>query len=210
MEIKKETFKSWNKLAKRYQDKFMDLDFYNASYDLFLSLINSMGFVLDAGCGPGNISKYLISENPNLKIHGIDIAPNMLELAIKNCPSANFNILDLRSIHQLKSKYDAIVCGFALPYLSRTETNEFIINCFNTLSMDGVIYLSFVHGNPEDSGFISGTTADRMYFYFHDIVEVKLNLTNANFEVLEVLNVAYPKQGEVENHTIIIARKGKS
>ena len=39
MDSYKETFETWNKVAQMYQDKFMDLDLYNETYDLFCDTI---------------------------------------------------------------------------------------------------------------------------------------------------------------------------
>ena len=39
MDKYQETFHTWNKLAKIYEDKFIDLDLYNDTYDDFLDLI---------------------------------------------------------------------------------------------------------------------------------------------------------------------------
>ncbi|GBL35181.1 trans-aconitate 2-methyltransferase [Filimonas sp.] len=86
-----ETAATWNKLASLYQDKFMDLDFYNESYELISDLlIQDEANLLEIGCGPGNISRYLLSKRPELKITGIDISPNMIELAKRIIPVPNF------------------------------------------------------------------------------------------------------------------------
>jgi ubiquinone/menaquinone biosynthesis C-methylase UbiE len=77
-----ETFNTWNKIATLYQNKFMDLDLYNETYDFICALLNKPNSkILEIGCGPGNITKYLLSKQPSFDIFGIDIAPNMIELA---------------------------------------------------------------------------------------------------------------------------------
>jgi ubiquinone/menaquinone biosynthesis C-methylase UbiE len=42
------------------------------------------GILLDAGCGPGYLDRAIVARYPQLKIIGIDISPDMLELAVKN------------------------------------------------------------------------------------------------------------------------------
>ena len=80
----KQTFETWNKAAWRYQDKFMDLNLYNDTYDLICNYLNRPNSkILEIGCGPGNITRYILSKRPDLDVFGIDIAPNMIELAKK-------------------------------------------------------------------------------------------------------------------------------
>ena len=80
-----ETFETWNKIASIYQDKFMNLDLYDGTYNYICDSITvTNAKVLEVGCGPGNITKYLLSKRPDFDIFGIDIAPNMIEFARKN------------------------------------------------------------------------------------------------------------------------------
>ena len=123
----KETFETWNKVALLYQDKFMDLDLYNETYDFVCnSIIKNKAKILEIGCGPGNITKYLLAKRPDFDIYGIDIVPNMIELAKRNNPTANFSIMDCRKISTLTTKFDGIICGFCLPYLSQTESAKLV------------------------------------------------------------------------------------
>ncbi|UJH90895.1 class I SAM-dependent methyltransferase [Antarcticibacterium sp. 1MA-6-2] len=153
MDKYQETFETWNKIADLYQDKFMDMDLYNESYGLFCNSIPSNAKILEIGCGPGNITKYLLSKSPDFEIMGVDVAPKMVELARINNPSASFKVMDGRRIADLKERYHGIICGFFLPFLSETDTEKFITDAHNLLLKNGLLYLSFAEGNPADSGF---------------------------------------------------------
>ncbi len=209
MDSYQETFETWNKVASLYEEKFMDLDLYNVSYDFICDSVKKVNAkVLEIGCGPGNITKYLLSKRPDFDIFGIDIAPNMIELAKKNNPTARFEIMDSRNINEIQSKFDAIVCGFCLPYLSQTDTYKLIQDSIQLLNNRGLIYLSFVEGNPEESGFQTVSTGDRSYFYFHDLAEIKTKLIEARFDDFNLFKVEFKKaSGENEIHTIITAWK---
>lgn len=204
-----ETFETWNKVAFLYQTKFMDLDLYNETYDFICNSIQKPDAkVLEIGCGPGNITKYLLSKRPDLKIQGIDIAPKMIELAKLNNPSASFATMDARHIDQIKAKYDAIVCGFCLPYLSETDSQTLITNCYNLLNENGLIYLSFVEGDSNKSDYQLSSSGDRSYFYFHMLEDLKSKLIESKFAEITTFNVEYEKSAnEVEIHTIVIAKK---
>jgi len=209
MDKYKETFETWNKIASLYQDKFMDLDLYNATYDFICDAMDKANpKILEIGCGPGNITKYLLSKRPDFDIFGIDIAPKMIELAKKNNPTARFSVMDSRKIDQIKEKYDAIVCGFCLPYLSKADSGKLISDSYNLLNDNGLVYMSFVQGDPDKSGFQTGSSGERMYFYFHTLEDLKTQFLQNNFQELQIFKTAYRKsQTQTEIHTILTARK---
>jgi len=202
-----ETFANWNKVANLYEDIFMYLDIYNESYKLFCDLlISESSSVLEIGCGPGNISKYIISKLPSLNYLGIDISPNMVELAKKNIPSARFNVMDVRNINELSQHFDAIICGFILPYISKNDVSQLVLDCKKILNNKGVFYLSFVDGDYSKSKFQTGSKGDRVYFYYHSIEGIKSELITNGFKILNTLNVDYKKDKNIEKHTIIVAQ----
>ena len=209
MDKYQETFETWNKVASLYQDKFMNLDLYNDTYDFICnSITTDRATILEIGCGPGNITKYLLSERPDFDIFGIDIAPNMIELAKNNNPTANFAIMDSRKIDEIKTKYDGIVCGFCLPYLSQPDSRKLITDSYNLLNENGLIYISFVEGDPNKSDFQIGSSGDRSFFYFHNLDDLKTQLVENKFDQLKVFKVKYKKsETEIDIHTILTAKK---
>ena len=209
MDKYKETFETWNKVASLYQDRFMDLDIYNDTYDFICnSVIKLKANILEIGCGPGNITKYLLAKRPDFNIFGIDIAPNMIELAKKNNSKASFAVMDNREISMLETKYDAIVCGFCLPYLSENDSQKLLFDANNLLNENGFLYLSFVEGDPKNSGFQAGSSGDRSYFYYHDLNQLKSCLLKNSFEDINVFKVEYKKSDKEQDvHTIITARR---
>lgn len=204
-----ETFDTWNKVAALYQEKFMALDIYNHSYDQFLnSLGKTNSEIMEIGCGPGNITRYLLSKQPDLKILGIDVAPNMIDLAKQNNTAAAFKVMDARDVLQLQSVYDGIICGFCLPYLSPADGTQLISDCSKLLRKGGVLYLSFVEGDPEQSGFQTSSNGLRSYFNFYTLQELTSLLGQCHFENLQVIHVNYPKTTDkTEVHTVMMARK---
>jgi len=205
----KETFETWNKVAKLYQDKFMNLDLYDDTYDTFCEQVNiENSTILEIGCGRGNITKYLLNKRPDFRIEGIDISPNMIELAKANNPTAGFKVMDCREIDKLQSKFDGIICGFCFPYLSESDSSKLVKDCGNLLNDKGVLYISFVEGDYIKSGFQTGSSGNRTYFYFHTLDSLTKELTNNNFETIKLLNKNYKRSIAIEEvHTIIIARK---
>lgn len=205
MDRYRETFNTWNKVADMYNEKFMDMDLYNETYDYICETVaKENAKLLEIGCGPGNITKYLLSNRPDFDILGIDIAPKMIEHARKNNPTARFEMMDTRNIGELQTKFDGIVCGFCLPFLSEQEAAKLIADCHNLLSQNGLLYLSFVEGDPAQSGFKEGQPGNRVYFYFHSLDQLNNLLSQNGFTNLQTTKVDFERgKDEKEEHTIL-------
>ena len=97
---------------------------------------------------------------------------------------------------------------FCLPYLSQTDSEKLISDAKNLLNDSGLIYISFVEGDPNKSDFQVGSTGDRSYFYYHSLDKLKALLIDNLFEDLKVFNVEYKKsETEIDIHTILTAKK---
>ncbi|WP_067145779.1 class I SAM-dependent DNA methyltransferase [Pseudotamlana agarivorans] len=208
MNANNETFATWDKIAQLYEAKFMKEELYNASYDYFCALLaNSKAKIMDVACGPGNITQYLLKKHPTCEILGVDIAPNMIALAEKNNPTAKFKTMDIRLIGEFTDKYHGIICGFCVPYLSEDECHALISNASTLLHNEGVLYLSFVEGDPKDSKYKSGN-AGRVFFYYHRLQTIKTQLLDNGFSVLETINLPFKTSDTTsETHTILVAKK---
>lgn len=203
-----ETFAAWNKVAQLYQEKFMDLTLYNATYDLLCeNLPESQPQLLEVGCGPGNITKYLLNKRPDFKILGTDIAPNMISMAAANNPTAEFTVLDARNLNTLNRSFHAIISGFCIPYLSPADTQQFLQNCADKLNNNGLLYLSFVEGDPAKSGYMHNSTGDAVFFYYHTLGQLKTYIKTSRFSEPLVMYVEYTKADTVEIHSVLLARK---
>lgn len=74
MDKYKETFDTWNNLATLYQDKFMDLNLYNDSYDSFCHSVNKRKAKYWKLVADREIyTHYLLSKRPDFDIFGIRI-----------------------------------------------------------------------------------------------------------------------------------------
>jgi ubiquinone/menaquinone biosynthesis C-methylase UbiE len=204
------THKTWNLLAQKYQDIFMDLKLYDESYDTFCEMLEKKNaHILELGCGPGNVTKYLLNKCSTYKIHATDIAPSMVALAKINNPTANCEVIDTRQINQIKNKYDAIVCGFCLPYLDKEDCINLIKDSFQLLQNEGLIYVSMIEGDYNNS--ILETSSDglhSMLVYYYSQEFITNIFMNYNFNIDCIFKIPYTKSnGEQSTHLIFIARK---
>jgi 2-polyprenyl-3-methyl-5-hydroxy-6-metoxy-1,4-benzoquinol methylase len=198
----------FNKHANLYQDKFMDVSLYHESFNFFCASIKKQNAaVLELACGPGNITKYLLSNRPDLKIFGIDLAPNMVELAKQNNPSAKFEVMDCRQIKKLNTKYDAIMCGFCLPYLSKEETLKLIFDSSQLLNPGGIIYISTMEDYYSKSAFKKGSKGDEIFMHYHEEGYLKRSFEENGFRVMFTDRKNSTSNNEPVVDLILIAKK---
>ena len=200
------TFNTWNKVALLYQEKFMDIDLYNDSYDIFCELLPAAASILEIGCGPGSITRYLLRKDPGYKITGIDVADSMIKLARINNPSASFMQMDCRELEKIEGKYEGVMCGFCLPYLSKDDTGKLVKDMDALLKEKGIFYLSYIEGLYKNSGFETASTGDQAYVYYHQEDHIAGLLKKNNFITISCIKKKYPEDGK-QTHTIFIAQK---
>jgi 2-polyprenyl-3-methyl-5-hydroxy-6-metoxy-1,4-benzoquinol methylase len=200
---------TWNKLAQLYHDKFFNLNIYNDSYDTFCdSVKTNNASILEIGCGPGNITHYLLTQRPDFNILGIDYAPDMIRIAKQNNPSANFMVMDCRNIRELKTRFDGIICGFCIPYLTPAETEDLISNCTSLLNQNGLLYISFVEGKLSESRLMTSSTGEKLFFNFYQSDYLIQLLTQSGYTDLQMIKVPYQRSAnEQEEHSILMATK---
>jgi predicted TPR repeat methyltransferase len=199
----------FDKYAHMYESKYMSVEKYHTSLEKFCSsLSKENASILELACGPGNITKYLLDKIPTLKILGTDLSPAMIKLAQGNNPSANILILDCRSILDLKSKYDAIVCGFGLPYISKEEAIQMIKDASISLNQEGLIYLSTMEDDYTKSGFTTSSTNpnEGLFMYFHQEDYLVDAMTQVGFEIIDISRVKYVDKNQEVVDLIIIGK----
>ena len=201
---------TYNKVAQQYWEKVASLDQYNESYDTFCNLLPQDAKVFEMGCGPGNVTQYILNKLPDLEYTASDLAPNMLALAKANNPNAQFLKLDCRAIDSLAQKFDAIIGAFVLPYLNKAACAKLISDCAKLLTPKGLLYLSTMEGDYAQSGFeyTSFSDGDQVYIHYHQEHYIREYLTRNGLEVLHLVKQpSHEPDGRVYNDMIFISRK---
>ena len=103
----------YKKYAKYYDKIYDDKDYKKESEFISWAVEHHKtckgNKLLDVACGTGEHAKYLVD---SYSILGIDISPEMLKLARKKVPGAEFKIGDMKTL-ALNQKFDIILCMFA-------------------------------------------------------------------------------------------------
>jgi cyclopropane fatty-acyl-phospholipid synthase-like methyltransferase len=198
----------FNKMADSYQHRFLSVEAYSESFDVLLSMLKEESRILDVACGPGNISRFLLNKRADLQILGIDLAPNMIEWAKKNNPSAQFKVHGALEIDSLSDTFDAIIVGFLFPYLSMSQVREFITKASKLLTKEGIIYISTMEDRYENSRFRSSSTGEQLLMHFYEARDLIEILELHRFQVvLEKRQLFDSQSPESDTDLLLIARK---
>lgn len=78
--------------------------------------------ILDAGCGSGVGTEYLVHLNPQAQVTGIDLSPGTLAVARERCQRSgadrvNFHHLSIYDVDQIEGQFDLINCVGVLHHM---------------------------------------------------------------------------------------------
>jgi len=199
----------FNKHAAAYEQKWMDQGKYQPEFDLFAHCLPKSGRVLELACGPGNASKAILDALPDLNWYGIDLAPEMVELAKKNNPRANFAVMDIRNIGALAPPYNGILGAFCLPYLNKEAVNQLFAHCAHLLSPGGIIYFSTMEDPYASSGYeYASNGIDRVLMHYYEYHDLHYLLQINGLEVFYACKLPYQKRdGSPGKELVLLARK---
>jgi predicted TPR repeat methyltransferase len=197
--------------ADLYEEKFMDVSAYHETFNLFCEAVEPLNAsIFEMACGPGNITKYLLSERPDFNILATDLSSNMLELAKANNPTAEFQLMDCRAVKEAERTFDAVMCGFCLPYISKEDTIQLIADVADVLNPNGVFYISTMENDYSKSGLVppSSGVGPSVFIHYHEAEYLTKALEENGFAFLNLQRIDYTQaDGSVIQDLVIVARK---
>lgn len=201
----------FDEFAEEYASRFDNVNGYLEHLDRFCNLIKVENpKILELACGPGNVTTFLRKRFPESRILGVDLAPKMIELARKALPEADFRVMDVRRISEIEENFDAVMCSFCLPFLSKEDAAKLIADCSALLNPGGVIYLSTMEGGEERAGFENSSFSGNaeIYFNYHRQQDLEDAFAKSGFEIQQVKLQDYIEpDGSVTTDMLFIASK---
>src|SRR3989338_6251916 len=95
---------TYNKIAEDWSRDHSGDTWWIEGADKFSSFLKPGDSILDAGCGVGLNSEYLIKKGFN--VLGIDFSEKMLEIAKGKVPDGEFRVMDIRDLSELEITFD--------------------------------------------------------------------------------------------------------
>ena len=156
--------------AARFGDELREADSDTGFLDAAFADLPE-GPVLDLGCGPAQVSRYLI-ERGRLAI-GIDIAPGMLVQAARLVPTAKLIAGDVLAVPLRQASCAAAVASYSLHHLPRVRLDSALYGMHEVLRPGGVLvvithggsgqeWLDLPRGRVALSTYTPGELADRL------------------------------------------------
>lgn len=151
--------------AARYYDTIYSFKDYRIEADAIRALIAQHQTyqsvtLLDVGCGTGAHLKELQSD---YQCEGIELSPDMLEIAREKLPGMPLHEGDMRTF-DLGKTFDVVLCLFsAIGYmLTESDLNAAVANMTRHVSIGGLLIVeSWLHPEQFTPGHISMLTIDR-------------------------------------------------
>ncbi len=138
---------SYDVVAEAYAAQFFDelsrKPFDRVLLDSFAADCEGRGTVLDVGCGPGHVGRYL--SDRGAKVAGFDLSPAMVQVARKLNPGLEFSAGDMRALEVPDGSLAGIVAFYSVIHLPRHEVAGVLAGFRRALVEDGRLLLS-VHG----------------------------------------------------------------
>lgn len=182
----KETVDTYNKIAEDWHKDHQLDTWWIESTDKFISLLKRGDKVLDVGCGGGTKSKYLIQKG--LQVTGIDISEKMIEIARREIPSAEFFVMDMENMSELKEKFDGVFVQAVLLHTSKKDLKRAFRSMFDRLKPNGYLCIAIKEKRPDGKEEEIKTEEDygyqykRLFSYF-TIDEIKNHLSDLQMEI---------------------------
>lgn len=133
--------------AVRFGDELREPDADTGFLDAALAELPD-GPVLDVGCGPAQVSGYLIAHGRI--VIGLDIAPGMLAEAARLVPEARLVAADLLALPLRPATCAGAVASYSLHHLPRARLGSAVAGLARALKPDGVLVVITHGGGGEE------------------------------------------------------------
>lgn len=163
LDIIKLNKKAWDNVAKTYNKEFHEE--IHALFNYFCELLPKEGYILDLGSGTGlPYSKLLIEKGFN--VLGIDLSSEMIKIAQKNVPEANFKDMSMTDLNY-NEEFDGIFSSYSLLHLNPQLFKETAKRIVQSLKKGAFFYLClngpWIDGADLDNDVIIKFKGENMY-----------------------------------------------
>ncbi len=130
--------KAWNRVAKKYETDYLPK--VSSLFDFFCSQLPTGSFILDLGSGTGlPYAKKFIKKG--FKVLGIDISSQMIKIAQRNVPDAEFIEKSMTEL-DYENKFNGVFSSYTMLLLDPPLFKDVSKRVVQSLKKEGLFYLS--------------------------------------------------------------------
>jgi ubiquinone/menaquinone biosynthesis C-methylase UbiE len=169
---KENTLNKFNKMADSYDTTSLAVKHARTLYDRVVEKLDLFAYdsILDVGCGTGTVLSMIRHRNQGAKLHGLDLAPEMIKIAREKLgANAELKIGDSEQLPWADNSFDVMLCTDSFHHYPNPEkvlyemervlkSNGHLIigDPWVPTPLRGVINLFFNFGNSGDVKMYSG------------------------------------------------------
>jgi SAM-dependent methyltransferase len=166
------------------------------------------GPVLDAGCGPGHVGRYL--QGLGRDVTGVDLSGRMVEVARERNPGMAFHVGDLRSLPFETASFAGTIAFYSIIHLKAEELPAAFAEMARVLVPEGFLLLAFHVGDEVRRVEELWGVKTCLDFVFFEPETVAAALAEGGFRIVETIRRG-PYAPEVEaqtNRCYVLAQAG--
>lgn len=162
---------------------------FQKEIDFICSKLDNCARILDVGCAIGDYPKYLTEKcNNQFDVIGIDSSKNMIEVAKKNAPKANFEVMDIRQLEFEEETFDAIICFATLIHVNDNDCVKILDRFDKILRKDGLIAINVMEWLKDEKEIFEDEPFNPQYKTYFNRYKKEFFIEyfkNKNYTILE-------------------------
>jgi len=203
------TRQAYNLAAQKYHDLFHnemnEKEYDRKLLDSFAARFNKDSLICDAGCGPSaHIGSYLFEKG--IKVVGVDISEECVELARLNNPEMKFECADIVNMPFDDNTFDGLISYYSIINTPKIYMSKIFDEFRRVLKPDGYLLATVKAGTAE--GYIDDLLGIKIKIYstLFTQEEIVAYFSQAGF-LLEFFNKRNPYDFEINNERIFAVGK---
>lgn len=159
------------------------------SIEKFISFLPPQAKIIDIGCGSGRDAKLFSALG--VEVLGIDFSSNLIDIAQKYAPLAQFQVMDMEAMNFHEASFDGAWAACSLGHLPKKALPAVLKKIHFILAEQGYFYLALKKGSGEilENDARYGSDVKKFWSYYEED-ELKDRLQEAHFEILDFATVA--------------------
>lgn len=116
-----------------------------AMVDAFVELVKDVGEVLDAGCGAGRMSSYLVDRG--CAVVGVDLSPGMVAAGQRAHPHLDLSVASLLDLPFADGRFAGVLVWYSSIHTPDGELPRLLAEVVRVVRPGGLVLLGFQAGN---------------------------------------------------------------